>query len=309
MKRVTVTVGISAYNEEANVAQLLVQVLRQKQDGFDLEKVILISDGSIDRTVARAGSVVSSKIEILSHKKRVGKAVRLNELFKRAKSDIIVVLDCDIRLGSEDAFARLVKKFNETKSIGMVGALAVPFDGVTLTQRAINLTCYAYLEAALNLRNGNNLFSVSGRMLAYRRELARKIVIPAGMIGIDAYTYFSCLKEGFEFKLVRSCKVYYRTPMTLREHISQNTRFIARDFVMNRYFPKALVVNELRMPLDVIFIPIFKQFLKNPILSMYILVVNIYCRLRAYLGAAEIRGKWNIATSTKFIAGLNQITR
>ena len=50
-KKLTVTIGIPAYNEEANVRNLLVSLLAQKETNFKLQEIIVVSDGSTDKTV------------------------------------------------------------------------------------------------------------------------------------------------------------------------------------------------------------------------------------------------------------------
>ena len=46
MKNPSVTVAISALNEAQNIAAFLRSVLSQKEEGFVLEKIMVISDGS-----------------------------------------------------------------------------------------------------------------------------------------------------------------------------------------------------------------------------------------------------------------------
>ena len=43
MKSLAVTIGIPAYNEEANIAFLLEDILKQRQETFQLKKILVIS--------------------------------------------------------------------------------------------------------------------------------------------------------------------------------------------------------------------------------------------------------------------------
>ena len=47
----TVTIALSAYNEAENIGRFLQSVLEQKENGFILEKILVISDGSDDSTI------------------------------------------------------------------------------------------------------------------------------------------------------------------------------------------------------------------------------------------------------------------
>lgn len=305
MKKPRLTIVIPAYNEEANIFVLTKSLLRQNRNNFILDKILVISDGSTDNTVKEVRKNKSNLLEIKLLRKRHGKGYVLNRAFLSLESELVVLVDADVVIKAKDFIVKLIQPLCRDMSIGMVNALAIPLDGVTFTQRAINLTCYAYLEAAQKVHGGNNLYSVSGRAIAYRRQLVQKVRIPVGMIAIDAYTYFCCLRENFKFRLSRGAKVYYRTPRTLKDQIIQNTRFLARTSKMKGYFPVSLVQQESHMPPNIILGPMLKQFIKNPLLCIYILSVNKYCQLKVNLGIADVNGKWEIAQSTKSAHNVN----
>ena len=50
-KKPTLSIGIPAFNEEANIYFLLKDLLSQKMDQFNLERIIVNSDGSTDDTI------------------------------------------------------------------------------------------------------------------------------------------------------------------------------------------------------------------------------------------------------------------
>ena len=56
----TVTVAISAYNEEGNINYFLKSVIKQKIKNFTLKKILVISDGSTDKTVMKMEPTFSS---------------------------------------------------------------------------------------------------------------------------------------------------------------------------------------------------------------------------------------------------------
>ena len=53
-KKPTVTIGIPAHNEEANIANMLNSVISQEQKSFFLEKIIVALDGCTDNTESEA---------------------------------------------------------------------------------------------------------------------------------------------------------------------------------------------------------------------------------------------------------------
>src|SRR3989344_8272149 len=92
-KTPTATLSISAHNEGRNVLIFLRSVLEQVEIGFVLEKILVISDGSTDKTVEIARSLNHQKIEIRDYPERLGKSARLNEIYHDLASDILVQSD------------------------------------------------------------------------------------------------------------------------------------------------------------------------------------------------------------------------
>ena len=82
IKKPSVTIAISAYNEEKNVKAFLESVLAQKGLGFKLNSIWIFSDGSNDRTVEFTQSYRSKKLKVFSYTKRTGKSNRLGIRFK-----------------------------------------------------------------------------------------------------------------------------------------------------------------------------------------------------------------------------------
>src|SRR3989344_7504183 len=94
-KKLTVTVGIPAYNEEANIAKLLKRVLAQHELGFLLKRVIVVSDASTDSTDAIVSRFQDRKTELLRNTKRKGQSYCQNLIFSQSSSDIVVILEAD----------------------------------------------------------------------------------------------------------------------------------------------------------------------------------------------------------------------
>jgi len=150
-----------------------------------------------------------------------------------------------------------------------------------------------------NLRGGNNIFSADGRLLAYKKELAKKIFVPTDMIANDAYTYFCCITMGYKYKYVSSAVVLFRSPQNLKDQIRQNTRFLSAHIRMERYFPQEVVKREWYIPKKIILINMARQFFRHPILSAYIFTVNKYCSFISVKKERELNAKWDMAYTTK----------
>lgn len=297
----TITVAISALNEQKNIANFLKSVLDQKEKGFRLKEILVHSDGSTDRTVEIARKINDKRIKLYEHKTRVGKSSRLNEIYRYTKTDFLIQSDADVIFAHSLVIHNLIQPLIKSKKTGMCGGDPRPIKAETFIEKAVNCSVDAYLKFRREIRNGNNIFSVDGRLLAYKKELFKKITVPGTMIANDVYTYFCCLNLGYKYKYVSNAIVYFRSPQTLKDHLKQNIRFESAQARMEKYFSKTLVRKETFIPRNILVKNFIIQFLKNPIHCSYILLVNLYCRYQAKLSEKHLTAKWFLARSTKSI--------
>lgn len=301
MKKPTITLAVSAYNKENNIAKFLKSVLAQKEKNFKLEKILIVSDGSTDKTVDKIKKMKSPFIEIIQHDKRLGKSSRLNEIYSGLKSDFLIQSDSDVLFAHSLVISKLIKPLIDIKKVGMCGGNPSPMTAETFTERAVNYTTQVFHKFRKTVKGGNNIFSADGRLLAFKKEVIKKINIPNDMIANDAFAYFSTLILGYQYKFVKEASVYYRSPQSLKDQITQNTRFLAAPKRMTYYFPKELVKKEWQIPLNLLIKELFFQFLKHPIETLYIYTINRYCQIRAYLIERHLNAHWDIAHSTKIL--------
>jgi glycosyltransferase involved in cell wall biosynthesis len=95
----SVSVVIPAYNEEGNVGVLLdktVMVLERQRVNYE---IILVDDGSTDKTfsVAEKSASKNGKISILKHPRKRGKSLSLKTGFSHCKGEVIVMMDADLQ--------------------------------------------------------------------------------------------------------------------------------------------------------------------------------------------------------------------
>lgn len=301
MKKLTVTLAISAYNEQENIIKFLKSVLLQKEENFIFKEILVFSDGSTDKTVELCKSLMESKIRVRRFRQRLGKSQRLNQIYQMVNTDFLIQSDADVVFSHPYVIRDVIKPLVDNNKVAMAGGNPKPLKGKTFTERAVNYTCEIYVEFRERVRGGNNIFSVNGRLLAYKKSLFKKLRIPNNMICNDVFTYYSALMMGYQYKFIKSAIVYFRSPQTLRDQIRQNSRFLASPIRMSKYFPKMLVKQETSIPVGLLTYSMLKQFIKHPLHCVYIFLVNRYCKLEAILLEKNFTARWDIAQSTKFL--------
>ena len=97
MLRVTkLSVIVPAHNEEQHIAEFLCDSISSLDAlGFDYE-IVVVDDGSTDRTRERAISATNNRrIKVVGYKDNVGKGFALKYGFEHTTGDIVVFLDSD----------------------------------------------------------------------------------------------------------------------------------------------------------------------------------------------------------------------
>ena len=108
----SVTLGITAYNEEKNIGKLLDMLLKEKFL-FNQKEIIIVASGCTDRTPEIVEKLASEnkKIKLVLEGKRNGKASAINIILKKAKGDVIVFI-CADNLPRINSINKIVEKFN-----------------------------------------------------------------------------------------------------------------------------------------------------------------------------------------------------
>ena len=166
-----VTVVIAAHNEQRHIEQKLRSVLNQDYEAASL-RIVLASDGSTDRTVACARSVVDPRILVLDLP-RIGKAAALNQAVALCRGDILVFTDAD-NLWADDTLRHLLAPLTIPGVGGSAGKMIIPRTGKGLS---LGDSLYRHYEAWVRRVENRTgcMVSADGALLALRRELFQPI--------------------------------------------------------------------------------------------------------------------------------------
>ncbi len=119
-RQATVDLVIPAHNEEKMIALALASVMRQT---LQPRKIFVIDDGSSDRTaeIAQAfGEEYGLNLTVIRRKQAIGKTVGLKRQARELDSDVLVVLDADTVLESENYLERLVQELYQGVGVASV---------------------------------------------------------------------------------------------------------------------------------------------------------------------------------------------
>ena len=123
-----VSVGVMAYNEQANIGLLLDALSDQVEDGFRIEEIIVVASGCSDETVpiSLARARRDPRIKVLEQKRREGKASAINLFLEHARGEVLILESADT-LPLKDTCRRLLAPFSDPE-VGMAGAHPLPLN-------------------------------------------------------------------------------------------------------------------------------------------------------------------------------------
>ncbi len=292
----TITIGIPAYNEQVNLARLLMAIIKQKTTGVRrIESVIVFSDGSDDKTVSEAKSVVDKRIKVVVGSTRKGKNARLNEIFRKVTTDILVTLDSDIVLEGEYVIDSMAKAFKKVENPGLIAGNAQPLAAKTIFEEASNNFVESLNFIKNAIRKGQNIYSVRGPILAYAKSFLIQYSLPLD-VPDDRYSYFLCKRLGYGFYFESTAKVYFRSPKTFTDQIKQCKRFRYDRIMLGNYIDQKELEDAYFVPMSLKVQAMFLQLFKNPMAYLAMKVIQIF----DHISTEKVKTKtWDIAHSTK----------
>jgi cellulose synthase/poly-beta-1,6-N-acetylglucosamine synthase-like glycosyltransferase len=240
--RPAITTITPAFNEETTIARTLLSIDRAAGNYGGEVTVMLIDDGSKDRTVAVASAVMATFCHArgkLVQAEHGGKAKALNKGLEVTTSEIVVRIDADVVIG-ENAFAYLPDWF-ANPSIGVVGALDLPDpEGASFFARGRLFEClvgFAFARVALQRVDAINC--IPGTFTAFRSEPARfGGGFVSGMNGEDSDLTMVFGRLGYRVAVDPRIRIYEDVPSTLRDFREQRVRWNrAGVHILSRHSP------------------------------------------------------------------------
>jgi glycosyltransferase involved in cell wall biosynthesis len=294
---ISIEVGICALNEEHNIKKILRDVSNQKSDIFKIKRILLISDGSQDKTTTYAKSLKLKNLKIIEHRERKGKSQRLTELFKMASADWLVLIDADIFLKNAYTMHNLILSGEKSGST-LVGGNPKKINTNSFTDRAMNVSAFLQEYVKEHIKNGDNVFSCHGRIMAIRSNHIKNMALPIMIQGNDAYIYFANLMSGGKFSFANNSIVLYKMPQTFCDFAKQERRFGNTINQQYKIFGE-IALEEFRISKAIKFKSLFSALLKH---GGWVFVYISYKILAKFYSPRKLElssGMWDMAESTK----------
>jgi biofilm PGA synthesis N-glycosyltransferase PgaC len=240
-----VSILIAAYDEEASIADTLRSIANQDYPG--VFEVIVIDDGSRDRTAAIVDACDKEWVRLLRQPRNAGKASALNRGLALARHGLVVTLDADSYL-YRDALRKLVERYlaDPPATRAVAGTMLVRnsrrnwvtkaqewdyFHGIAAVKRVQSLyqgTLVA--QGAFSIYDRNALYAVGGWQEC---------------VGEDIVLTWAMLRKGWRVGHAEDACCFTNAPETLRQFVRQRQRWSRGMMEAFRAFPDILLAPRL----------------------------------------------------------------
>lgn len=247
-KKLTITVGIPAYNEQFNIKKLLRMLIVQRHSLYALQKIIVVSDASTDRTDKLVRTLRNKRIQFITNRRRMGQIYCQNKIFSLVKTDLIVLLEADTLPKNERYMDELIKPFYRNSSIGLVQGNIKALKPKTFLERILNAQSLVFRKFTMD-RERNIEYFASGRGgRVFAKKVYNKLVWPA-QVPEDIYALLWCRQRNIKTAFAKKAICLYRRAQTFSDYMRERKKIVAGEKAMKAYMPSRVVLKAYRIPL------------------------------------------------------------
>jgi len=219
----TVTILITAYNEEKNIAGKLQNTLSLDYPKGQLE-IIVASDASEDHTDEIVKEFAGQGVTLHRVEGRVGKTETQNQTVKIAKGDIIIFSDATTKY-KKDAIRKIVRNYNDPS----IGAVSGRYEYVNPTGAPVGLGTILFWKYENSVKSRQTQIKTvtgcCGCIYSVRRSLyepLRRDIIS------DLVEPLKILEKGYRIAFEPEAIAYEETTETSGEEFGMRVRVISR---------------------------------------------------------------------------------
>jgi glycosyltransferase involved in cell wall biosynthesis len=177
------SVVIPAYNEENGIAEIVNRVLSIKKDlpgvGVDGLEVLVVDDGSKDKTAVIAGELAhtSEEVRVIQHKRNRGYGGALKTGFAQAKGELVGFLDADGTYPPE-YFPALCQEALKGSELVIGSRMAGADSKMPMTRRVGNI----FFATLLSIVGRQKVSDSASGMRVFKKEILEQIYpLPDGL--------------------------------------------------------------------------------------------------------------------------------
>ena len=217
-----VTLLVAAYNEEAEIARKIENSLALDYPRDRLQ-VLIVADGSSDRTAEIVATYADRGVELLYSPPRKGKMAAINRAIPHVRGEIILFSDANNRYDA-NVVRELVAPFADPTVGAVSGAKVIEKgDGALGESEGLYWRYESFVKKQETKLAGCT--AVAGEVLALRRDLFESP--PDEIINDDTHMGMRIIKRGFRIHYAPNARSYERVSQSAQDEVARRARIFA----------------------------------------------------------------------------------
>ncbi len=268
------TVLVAAYNEEAAIKDTLTSLARQDYEGA-LE-VLVLNDGSTDKTVAIANATIQQlnlpenfTFRVVDYPVNAGKAAVLNRGLELATYDLVATIDGDSWV-KIDGITQIIERYHADppNTVAIAGAVMVRNSRENFLTRAQEWDYFHGIAAVKRMQSMyHGTLVAQGAFSLYRKDALKEVGGWPECVGEDIVVSWSLLEKGYRIGYAEDALAFTNVPTKIKQFSLQRKRW-SRGLIEafkahpNLLFKRRLTTifiwwNLFFLPLDLVYTFIF----------------------------------------------------
>ncbi len=286
---------VPVYNEEKTVKCCLESLLEQRANRIYLEKVLVISSGSTDRTdeIVKSLSSRDKRIILITEDQRRGKAHAINlGLQEVHNGTICLLISGDVMFEGKEGLEELINPFQDP-SVGMTTSRPVPVNKKNTFMGKI-------VHLLWELKHQVSLISPkTGEAVAFRKVFD---AIPDDTLVDEASIEYEITKRGLKIVYCPNAVVLNKGPETVSDFIKQRKRIYIGHKLLERQYGYKGSTFDFRLLLKAIS-GVVVEDRRNLLPMIALIILEIWARLLGrmdlFLGRYDRKGRWEMIETSK----------
>ncbi len=291
----SVTIGIPAYNEAENIGSLITSILNQDFHNFNLVKIIISSDNSSDDTVKISKSFDENIIDVFDNKTRKGVAFRQNQIIQSSNTDVLILLNADIKIKQKDFLWRMIMPIVSSDA-DLTSCNLAALEPRTFIGKIMVFSFSLGNRVFVEMRGGHNLYTCHGAVRAFSKRFYKDLEFEES-VGEDAYSYLDCLAKGLTYRYVANATAFIRWPENAEDQYHQSLRFHQSKKILSKKFGEKLVHKEYKIPKQKVLISVIKFYFFHPVHALIYTLFYFYTKLSSLFNKHD--NTWKVSISSK----------
>jgi poly-beta-1,6-N-acetyl-D-glucosamine synthase len=270
----SVSVVIACLNEEKNIAARIENLLESDYPE-ELVEILVVSDGSTDDTVARAGHCRNDRVRVFHYPEQKGKPTALNLGIANAEGEIIVFADARQSFEAA-AIKELVANFADRRVGAVSGAYLMSDNKGSAVGEGVGF--YWKYEELIRKSEAlmGSVIGATGAIYAIRRRLWQPL--PPETILDDVYTPMRIAMQGYRVVFEERALAHDVVAKSAGREFARKVRTLMGNYQLCQLMPRLL------LPTSGLLVQFFSHKLMRlvaPIFMLLLLVANVRLALQA----------------------------